>query len=86
MPPHGKWVDVRMKRSPEELKQIEELAQAAIGFDAARGDVISVQDMSFAHDLAAQADLPAATMVDKVRRGVSDYASPIWCALSWPTC
>ncbi len=77
MPPHGKWVDVRMKRSPEELKQIEELAQAAIGFDAARGDVISVQDMSFAQDAAAQAEPGLPTVIDKVRRGVSDYAAPI---------
>ena len=76
MPPHGKWVDTRMKRSPEQLKQIEELAQAAIGFDAARGDVISVQDMSFTHDAAA-VDPPAPSVVDKVRKGVSDYATLI---------
>ena len=77
MPPHGKWVDVRMKRSPEELKQIQDLAQAAIGFDAARGDVISVEDMSFAGATAAAADLAPPTVVDKVRRGVSDYATLI---------
>jgi flagellar M-ring protein FliF len=77
MPPHGKWVDVRMKRSPEELKQIQDLAQAAIGFDAARGDVISVEDMSFAGAPAAAADLAPPTVVDKVRRGVSDYATLI---------
>jgi flagellar M-ring protein FliF len=38
----------RRKRSPEEMKQIEELAKAAIGFDSARGDHLSVQNVSFA--------------------------------------
>ena len=36
------------KRSPEEMKQIEELAKAAIGFDSNRGDHLSVQNISFA--------------------------------------
>jgi flagellar M-ring protein FliF len=34
-------------RSPEELRNFTALAQAAVGFDAARGDVIAVQDMAF---------------------------------------
>jgi len=38
----------RRKRSPEEMKQIEELAKAAIGFDSNRGDHLSVQNISFA--------------------------------------
>ncbi len=71
----GKWIETRMKRSPEELKQIEEIATAAIGLDTARGDVISVQDMSFDHPTAA--DIPAPTVIDKVRKGVSDYSSII---------
>ena len=32
---------------PEEMKQIEDLAKAAMGFDATRGDVLSVQNVSF---------------------------------------
>lgn len=43
----GKTVETRRKRSPEELKQIEELAKAAIGFDAQRGDMFSLQNISF---------------------------------------
>ena len=35
------------KRDPQELKLIADLAQAAIGFNSARGDVISVQNLSF---------------------------------------
>ena len=34
-------------RSPEELRQLTALAQAAVGFDAARGDVVTVQDLAF---------------------------------------
>jgi flagellar M-ring protein FliF len=41
-------VEERRKRSAEEMKQIEELAKAAIGFDPARGDHLSVQNISFA--------------------------------------
>src|SRR5208337_3485499 len=37
----------RQKRTPDELKQIEELAAAAIGIDRQRGDVISVENLSF---------------------------------------
>lgn len=44
----GAKTESRRKRSPEEMKQIEELAKAAIGFDSARGDHLSVQNISFA--------------------------------------
>jgi flagellar M-ring protein FliF len=44
----GSKVEARRKRSAEEMKQIEELAKAAIGFDPARGDHLSVQNISFA--------------------------------------
>ena len=34
-------------RPPEEMRHLTDLAQAAVGFDASRGDVISVQDLPF---------------------------------------
>jgi len=34
-------------RSADELRNLTVLAQAAVGFDAARGDVLTVQDLSF---------------------------------------
>jgi flagellar M-ring protein FliF len=43
----GKTQERRRKRTPEEMKQIEELAKAAIGFDAQRGDLFSLQNISF---------------------------------------
>lgn len=44
---NGKTQETRRKRTPEELKQIEELAKAAIGFDAQRGDQFSLQNITF---------------------------------------
>ena len=43
----GKRTTTRRKRTPEEMKQIEQLAQAAIGVDAQRGDVLAVENLSF---------------------------------------
>jgi flagellar M-ring protein FliF len=34
-------------RSPEELRNLTALAQAAVGFDAARGDLLEVEDLAF---------------------------------------
>ena len=71
----GKWVETHHKRNPDELKTISELAQAAIGFNSARGDVISVQNLSFDHPVAAE--IPPITFVDKARKGINDYSSII---------
>jgi flagellar M-ring protein FliF len=46
-PADGQGSETRRKRSPQEMKQIEDLAKAALGFDPARGDQISVQNISF---------------------------------------
>jgi flagellar M-ring protein FliF len=43
----GEIQEIRRKRTPDEMKQIEALAQAAIGFDATRGDILTVQNVSF---------------------------------------
>jgi flagellar M-ring protein FliF len=53
-------VEARRRRSEGEMKQIEELAKAAIGFDPVRGDRISVQNISFTPDSTAggRASLP----------------------------
>lgn len=39
--------EIRRKRTPEEMQQLEELARAAIGFDPDRGDFLSMQNLSF---------------------------------------
>lgn len=72
----GKATFTHRKRTPEELDKIRELAQAAIGFDAKRGDTMSVQNLPFDND-AAEADLPAPTWSTQVQKTVSDYSSLI---------
>jgi flagellar M-ring protein FliF len=44
---NGQKVETRRKRTPEEMKQIEELVVAAIGVDATRGDKVAVENLSF---------------------------------------
>jgi flagellar M-ring protein FliF len=43
----GKMQEARRKRTPEEMKQIESLAKAAVGFETQRGDQFSLQNVSF---------------------------------------
>ena len=51
-------------RSPDELRNLTALAQAAVGFDTARGDVVTVQDLAF-DDNRPQ---PPATLVEQMCR------------------
>jgi flagellar M-ring protein FliF len=44
---NGQKVETRRKRTPEEMKQIEELVAAAIGIDATRGDKVALENLSF---------------------------------------
>jgi flagellar M-ring protein FliF len=44
-------------RSPEEMQRLTYLAQAAIGFDPARGDTVSVEDLPFNDQTAPPAPL-----------------------------
>ena len=43
----GKPQETRRKRTPEEMKQLDDLVRAAIGFNAQRGDELSIQNVSF---------------------------------------
>jgi flagellar M-ring protein FliF len=69
----GKVLVTRVKRTPAELKQIEVLAQNAIGLDSTRGDVISVQNLAF--DTPPEVDVPPVTALDRARRGLTEYSS-----------
>jgi flagellar M-ring protein FliF len=70
----GKVTFARHARSQATLNQIQQLAQAVIGFDAKRGDTISVQDMSFASDEDG-AGAAAPGVAERVQKVVSDYSS-----------
>jgi flagellar M-ring protein FliF len=48
LPPAGKGKQSEWQaRTPEEMKQIAALAQAAVGFDAERGDAVQVENLAF---------------------------------------
>jgi len=64
----------KRKRTPEELTKIRELAEAVIGFDAKRGDTISVQNMSFDSD-PSDSEVALPNWTEKVHKTVSDYSS-----------
>jgi flagellar M-ring protein FliF len=58
----AKW----QARSPEELKNLTGLAQAAVGFDPSRGDVVMVQDISFEENRAQPAPSAPAQVLSKL--------------------
>jgi len=64
-------VEERHKRTPDEMTQLTDLARAAIGLDSARGDVISVQNISFL-ELPAE-ELPPPNKVEQFRRITNDW-------------
>jgi flagellar M-ring protein FliF len=62
------------KRSAEELSKIQQLAQAVIGFDAKRGDTISVEEMPFDGNVA-DADMTTPNWIQKEGKTLSNYSS-----------
>jgi flagellar M-ring protein FliF len=71
---NGKETFKKTKRSPEELDKIQQLAAGVIGFDAKRGDTISVQNLSF-DSPASGVDLVAPNWGQKAEKAVTDYSS-----------
>jgi flagellar M-ring protein FliF len=63
---------VHRKRTPEEMKQIEDLARAAIGFDATRGDVLAVQNAAFVSTPEPEPVAPG--RLQKVQRVANDWS------------
>lgn len=70
----GKTTFVRRARSPQELAEIRNLAEAAIGFDPKRGDTISVENIAFATD-PTDLQTPPPTLTMKVQKTVQSYSS-----------
>jgi flagellar M-ring protein FliF len=63
----------RQRRSPEELKSIEDIARASVGFDSARGDILTVQNISF--QVAPTDAPPPPTRLEKTRTLLMDWIS-----------
>jgi flagellar M-ring protein FliF len=72
---NGKTSETRRKRTPEELKQIEVLAAAAIGLDEKRGDTLAVQNLTFQQLPQASPTPPG--KVERIRMVVNDWSSII---------
>jgi len=67
----GKWVETSHKRSPDDMKLIAALAQAAIGYSSERGDVVSIQNLTFARD-AEPVEVPPTPMA-KMEKTLGPY-------------
>jgi flagellar M-ring protein FliF len=68
----GKVSTTRRKRTPDEMKQIEQLARAAIGVDPERGDVLAVENLSFQE--APAETLPPPSRTERVRRVLEPWS------------
>jgi flagellar M-ring protein FliF len=67
----GKRTITRRKRTPDEMKQIEQLARAAIGVDTQRGDVLAVENLSF-QELPTET-LPPPTRTERWRKLIEPW-------------
>jgi flagellar M-ring protein FliF len=56
-----------IKRTPEELKQIETLVRSAVGADSTRGDVVSVVSVPFAPTVVAPVEAPKTDIMHVVQ-------------------
>ena len=70
----GKMVGSTYKRSPAQLKQLQDLAAAVIGMDPQRGDVVTVENMSFSD--ASDGDL-APGWGERVQKMVNDNVNAL---------
>jgi flagellar M-ring protein FliF len=70
----GKVTYSKQKRSQDELDRIQQLAEGVLGFDAKRGDTISVQNLAF-DSPAEPADVPVPTLAERAQKTVNDYSS-----------
>ncbi len=64
---HVSW----QPRTPQELHEVQMLAQAAVGFDSARGDQVTVQNLSFATNQAPGAPTLATRLMEHAGGDIS---------------
>ncbi|HTS36808.1 MAG TPA: flagellar basal-body MS-ring/collar protein FliF [Candidatus Solibacter sp.] len=68
----GKRSTTRRKRTADEMKEIEQLARAAIGVDTQRGDVLAVENLSFQETPSETPPPPSST--DRWRQLLEPWA------------
>ncbi len=69
---NGKTISQRRKRTVDEMKQIEQLAEAAIGVDQQRGDVLAVENLAFQQEPVETMPTPSRTV--RVRHLIEPWA------------
>jgi flagellar M-ring protein FliF len=72
---NGKTVTTRRKRTSEEMKEIEQLASAAIGIDTQRGDLLAVENLAFQQAPAEM--LAPLSKWDRLRRMLQTWAGAV---------
>jgi len=70
----GKLVGSTYKRSPAQLKQLQDLAAAVIGTDPQRGDVVTVENMTFNN--TGDDDVPP-TFIERMQKVLNDNVSSL---------
>ncbi|HZQ43541.1 MAG TPA: flagellar basal-body MS-ring/collar protein FliF [Acidobacteriaceae bacterium] len=70
----GKLIGSTYRRSPAQLKQLQDLAASVIGLDAQRGDVVTVENMTFANN--GDENVPPG-FGERLQRTVTDNAGAI---------
>jgi flagellar M-ring protein FliF len=70
----GKIVGSNYKRSPAQLKQLQDLAGAVIGMDLQRGDAVTVENMTFSN--TGDGDL-APTIAERLQKTVNDNVNAL---------
>lgn len=68
----GKWIAVPRKPTSAQLDQIQQLARGVLGADPQRGDVVTVQNMSFSNEANLEA---TPGFAERLRTGMNDYAT-----------
>jgi flagellar M-ring protein FliF len=72
---NGKRSESRRKRTPDELKQIEDLAKAAIGVDVTRGDSLTIENLSFEQGSVDAPTKPST--VERIRVTLNNWSSMV---------
>ena len=73
--PSGAATGTRRKRTADEMKELEQLARAAIGADTSRGDLLAVENISFRQN-PAETPMPPAKL-DKIRALLRDWSEAL---------
>lgn len=69
----NKMVTTPVRRTPAQLKQLETLAGAVLGVDPKRGDVVTVENITFSD---SGPDVPP-TISGRIQQSITDYATPL---------